>query len=163
MGRDTITGLVVLAASLVLLWATLGLERHPMVPVGPGFYPRIVLGITAGMALLLLVLDVLARRGDAAKRDRAMAAQGGQARPNYGLVLIAFGVFTVYVLALPHLGFRIATFAFLIAMQAVLEPPHGVRRWVIVLAVALAATGASYYAFERYLYVLLPRGLWTDF
>lgn len=163
MGRDSITGLAVLAASLVLLWATLDLERHPMVPVGPGFYPRIVLGITGAMALLLLVLDVLARRRDAAKRDQAMAAQGGQARPNYGLVLIAFGVFTVYVMALPYLGFRIATLAFLLVMPAVLEPPRGVRGWVIVLAVALLATGASYYAFERYLHVLLPRGLWTDF
>jgi hypothetical protein len=161
MGRDTITGLVVLAASLVLLWATLGLERHPMVPVGPGFYPRIVLGITAAMAFLLVVLDVLARRKAVPKADRP--APDGAARPNYGLVVAAFAVFTAYVLALPYLGFRIATFAFLVAMQAVLEPPHGVRRWVIVLAVALVATAASYYAFERYLHVLLPRGHWTDF
>jgi putative tricarboxylic transport membrane protein len=160
MGRDSITGLTVLAVSLALLWATLGLERHPMVPVGPGFYPRIVLGITAAMGFLLVVLDVLARRKVVAKDETAGA---GAARPNYGLVLIAFAVFTVYVLALPWLGFRVATFAFLIAMQAVLEPPRGVRRWVIVLAVTLVATAASYYAFERYLYVLLPRGLWTDF
>lgn len=161
MGRDTITGLVVLATSLVLFWATLGLERHPMVPVGPGFYPRIVLGITAGMALLLVVLDVLARRRSAPEAERP--ALGGAARPNYALVVAAFAVFTAYVLALPYLGFRIASFAFLVAMQAVLEPPHAVRRWVVVLAVALAATAASYYAFERYLHVLLPRGLWTDF
>lgn len=161
MGRDTITGLVVLAASLALLWATLGLERHPMVPVGPGFYPRIVLGITAGMALLLVVLDVLALRKALPRADRA--ALDGAARPDYGLVVAAFAVFTAYVLALPYLGFRIATFVFLVAMQAVLEPPRGVRRWVIVLAVALVATAASYYAFERYLHVLLPRGLWTGF
>lgn len=161
MGRDTITGLVVLAASLVLLWATLGLERHPMVPVGPGFYPRIVLGITAGMSLLLVVLDVLARR-KAAPKAEGIAVQGA-ARANYALVAAAFAVFTAYVLALPYLGFRIATFAFLVAMQAVLETPQGVRRWVIVLGVALVATAASYYAFERYLHVLLPRGLWTGF
>lgn len=160
MGRDSITGLAVFAVSLALLWATLGLERHPMVPVGPGFYPRIVLGITAGMALLLVAVDVFARGNAVAKRD---AAEAARERPNYGLVLIAFAVFAAYVLALPYLGFRIATVAFLVVMQAVLEPPHGVRRWVIVLAVALAATAASYYAFERYLHVLLPRGRWTEF
>jgi len=159
MGRDTITGLAVLAASLVLFWATLGLERHPMVPVGPGFYPRIVLGITALMALLLVVVDVLERRKAVAKAGEAE----GAARPDYGLVLAAFAVFAAYVIALPYLGFRIATLAFLIVMQAVLEPPRGVRRWAIVLAVALVATAASYYAFERYLHVLLPRGLWTGF
>jgi len=159
MGRDTLTGLVVLAASLVLFWATLGLERHPMVPVGPGFYPRIVLGITAAMGLLLVLLDVLGRRRAVA--TPAEPADARAARPNYALVIAAFAVFTAYVLALPYLGFRIATFAFLIVMQAVLETPRGARRWVVVLAVALVATAASYYAFERYLHVLLPRGLWT--
>ena len=161
MGRDTLTGLVVLAASLVLFWATLGLERHPMVPVGPGFYPRIVLGITAALGLLLVLLDVLGRRRAVAKP--AEPAGAGTVRPNYALVVAAFAVFTVYVLALPYVGFRIATLAFLVVMQVVLQPPRGVRRWVVVLAVALVATGASYYAFERYLHVLLPRGLWTGF
>jgi putative tricarboxylic transport membrane protein len=160
MGRDTVTGLVVLAASLAFLWATLGLERHPMVPVGPGFYPRIVLGITAAMALLLVVLDVFGRRRKAAKPD---APAGDAPRPNHGLVLAAFAVFAAYVLALPYLGFRIATFVFLVVMQLVLEPPRGARRWILVLAVASVATLAGYYAFERYLHVLLPRGRWTDF
>ncbi len=62
MGRDAITGLVVLATSLFLFWATLGLERHPLVPVGPEFYPRLVLGTTAFLALLLVVSDVIAHR-----------------------------------------------------------------------------------------------------
>lgn len=162
MGRDSITGLAVLAVSLVLFWATLGLERHPMVPVGPAFYPRIVLAITAGMGLLLLVLDVLGRRKGAAAPPKA-AAGAAPARPNYGLVAIAFGIFTAYVLLLPYVGFRIATFAFLVALQATLERPRGPRAWIIVLLVAIISTAACYYAFERYLHVLLPRGLWTDF
>ncbi|MGH6610318.1 MAG: hypothetical protein ACRECQ_08685, partial [Burkholderiaceae bacterium] len=58
MGRDAITGLVILAASLFLFWATLGLERHPLVPVGPEFYPQLVLGATALLALLLVISDV---------------------------------------------------------------------------------------------------------
>lgn len=156
MGRDAITGLAVLAASLALFWATLGLERHPMVPVGPGFYPRIVLGITAAMGLLLVIADVLARRKGGPAPARAADAR-------YGLVVAAFGVFAAYVVALPWLGFRIATFVFLIGMQVLLEPPQGARRWLLVIAVAFLATLAVYFAFERYLLVLLPRGRWTDF
>lgn len=155
MGRDAITGLAVVAASLALFWATLGLERHPMVPVGPGFYPRIILGVTAAMGLLLVVGDVVARRG----RRPAGRREGPGA--NYGLVVAAFAVFGAYVLAMPGLGFRIATFAFLVAMQALLETPKGVRRWAAVLVLALVATAAIYYVFERYLQVLLPRGAWT--
>jgi len=155
VGRDAITGLVVLAASLVLLGLTVGLERHPMLPVGPGFYPRIVLGVTAGAALLLLALDLVSRRG------RAPAARRSGPGANYALVAITYGIFTAYVLALPWLGFRVATFAFLVAMPVALEPPRDARRWVTVLVLAAVATAATYYAFERYLYVLLPRGTWT--
>ena len=156
MGRDTITGLAVIAASLVLFWATLGLERHPMVPIGPGFYPRIVLGITAAMALLLVALDLLRRRGPAVPRE------AGERR-NYALVAACFAIFAAYVLAMPYLGFRVSTFAFLLAMPVAMERPANRGRWIAVIAVAAIATMASYYVFERYLHVLLPRGGWTGF
>ena len=160
MGRDAITGLVVLAASLALFWATLGLERHPMVPVGPGFYPRIVLGVTAAMGLALLVAGMRARRkAPAAAAAKPDAGPG----PNLGLVAAAFAVFAAYVLALPWVGFRIATFAFLLALPVLLEPPRTAARWAIVAATAVVATTAAYFVFERYLHVLLPRGRWTDF
>ncbi len=156
MGRDAVTGLVVVAASLVLFWATLGLERHPLVPVGPDFYPRIVLGVTAFLGLCLVAVDVIAGR-------RRPAAAKPEKRPNYGLVAGTFAVFGAYVLALPFLGFRIATFLFLIAMQVTLERPKGAARWAMAIGLALVATAATYYAFERYLQVLLPRGRWTEF
>lgn len=160
MGRDAIAGLAVLAASLFLFWATLGLERHPMVPVGPGFYPRIVLGGTAFLALLVVVADVIARR----RAAPAIATPAPEARPNYALVATAFAIFAVYAVALPYLGFRLATLAFLIAMPSVLEPPRGSRRrWIVVLAVAIVGTIAIHLVFDRYLQVLLPRGRWTGF
>jgi len=156
IGRDGITGLVVLAASLFLFWATLGLERHPMVPVGPGFYPRIVLGITAALALCLVLVDFIAHRS-----GRAPAAEA-KAR-GYGQVVVAFAIFGAYVVALPYLGFRLATLAFLLVMQFALERPANARRWAVLVIVAVVATVACYYVFEAYLKVLLPRGRWTGF
>jgi Mn2+/Fe2+ NRAMP family transporter len=158
MGRDAITGLVVLATSLFLFWATFGLERHPLVPVGPEFYPRLVLGATAFLALLLVVSDVVAHR-------RAQVAPAAPtARANYTLVVIAFAIFAIYVIALPYLGFRVATFAFLVAMPLALQPARGVRRrWIVVFVIALVATIVIYLAFDSYLQVLLPRGRWTGF
>ena len=157
MGRDGYTGLAVMAVSLVLLWATLGLERNPMVPVGPAFYPRIVLGVTGLLALILLVTDVLAHRR---ARAPAAPAAGGV---NYALVVLAFAVFAAYVVALPYLGFRAATFAFLAAMPPLLERPRTARGWAGVLALAIAGTAVTYLVFESYLQVLLPRGRWTGF
>ena len=160
MGRDAVTGLVVLATSLFLFWATLGLQRHPLVPVGPEFYPQLVLGTTALLALLLVVSDVIVHR-----RARAAPARGvSSVRANYTLVVVAFAIFATYVIALPYLGFRVASFAFLVMMPLALEPPRGVRRrWIVVFAVALVATVVIYLAFESYLQVLLPRGRWTGF
>ena len=160
MGRDAVTGLVVLATSLFLFWATLGLERHPLVPVGPEFYPQLVLGVTAFLALLLVVSDVIANR-----RARVTPARSvSTARPNYKLVVSAFAIFALYVIALPYLGFRLASFAFLIAMPVTFEPPSAHRRrWLVVFLVALVATVLTYLIFNNYLHVLLPRGRWTGF
>ena len=152
LSKDGWTGLAVLAASLVLFALTLDLRPSPLVPIGPGFYPRIVLGITAVLALSLVVFDLL--EGSAPAVSQAL---------NYRLVLFVFVVFALYVGALPYLGFRIATAAFVAALQAVLDPPKGARRWVAVGVTALVTTLVCYVLFERYLQVLLPRGRWTDF
>jgi putative tricarboxylic transport membrane protein len=161
VGRDAVTGLVVLATSLFLFWATLGLQRHPLVPVGPEFYPRLVLGATAFLALLLVVSDVIAHRR---ARVTTATAVSPVTKANYALVVIAFAIFAIYVIALPYLGFRLATFAFLIALPLAFEPSRGARRrWIVVFIVALVATVLTYLIFNNYLHVLLPRGRWTGF
>ena len=153
IGRDGLAGLAAAAASLVLFWLTLGLERNPLVPIGPGFYPRIVLGITAVLGLALLASDLL-RKGRAVPQA---------ARLNYRLVALLFSVFALYVIALPLLGFRVATFLFVLGATFLLEPPRRAGLWVRGFVLAALTTVASYYVFEHYLAVLLPRGTWTGF
>jgi putative tricarboxylic transport membrane protein len=152
LSRDGWGGLAVLAASLFLFALTLGLKDNPLVPVGPGFYPRIVLGISAVFALALVISDLLQKHREKKKESL-----------NYLLVVQMFAVFGLYCGALPYLGFRIATLLYLAASNAILEPPRGVKGWARVAAVAIITTVIVYYAFERYLTVLLPRGRWTDF
>ena len=153
LSKDGWTGLAVLAASLVFFWLTLELRPNPLVPVGPGFYPRIVLGLTAFLSLALVVFDLADGKKSVSKSENL----------NYGLVLAVFVIFGLYVGVMPYVGFRIATFAFVAALQAALEPPRGARAWALVGVTALATAAASYFLFERYLQVLLPRGRWTDF
>jgi hypothetical protein len=150
LGRDGWAGLAVLTASLVLFGLTLGLKGNPMVPIGPGFYPRIVLGITAVLAAALVLFDLFS-----AKPAREAK------KANYGLVLAVFAIFGVYVGALPLVGFRISTLLFVAALQATIEPPKGARGWVVVAITAAVTTLLAYYLFERELSVLLPRGRWT--
>ncbi|MGH6886940.1 MAG: tripartite tricarboxylate transporter TctB family protein [Geminicoccales bacterium] len=153
IGRDGLAGLAACAASLVLFWLTLGLERNPLVPIGPGFYPRLVLGITAVLGAALLAFDLL--------RKHRAAAQA--ARLNYRLVALTFGAFAAYVILLPLLGFRVATFLFVLGSTFLLEPPRRAGLWVRGPVLAAVTTVATYYVFEQYLAVLLPRGTWTGF
>jgi hypothetical protein len=155
VSRDGYAGLAVLAASLVLFALTLDLKDNPMVPVGPGFYPRIVLGLTALLSLGLVVSDALGRK----RRPEEKPKQ----KLNYPLVAISFGVFALYCIALPALGFRIATFAYVVASSALLAPPRGPKGWAGTLILGFATALLTWLIFERYLSVLLPRGRWTDF
>lgn len=153
LSRQGWTGLATLVASLVLFWLTLELKPNPLVPIGPGFYPRIVLGLTAVLAAALVLFDWRRARGAAPAEERR----------NYPLVVTVFVVFGLYVGALPFLGFRVSTFLFVAALQATLDPPRSAKAWALVGLSALITTVASYVLFERYLQVLLPRGRWSGF
>ena len=152
LSKDGWGGLAVLAASLFLFALTLGLKDNPLVPIGPGYYPRIVLAVTAAFALALVVADVL----------HPKPATPGEPL-NYLLVIEMFAVFGLYCGALPYLGFRISTFLYIAATNALLDSPKNFRGWARVGLVALITTVVVYYVFERYLTVLLPRGRWTNF
>ena len=151
LSRDGVAGLICLGGSLWFLALTRGLPHPALVPVGPAFYPRILLTITALLSAALVVSDLVRRRG---------ASRPAPVR--YGLVLLTFAIFGVYVALLPSLGYRVATFLFVGGLQAALERPRGARWWR-VLAIALLTTVATYYVFEGYLSVLLPRGWLTGF
>lgn len=163
-GRNGIVGLVCLAISGWLLFLTQGLPPPIMVPIGAAFYPRLVLSFMALLSVLLIAMDWRARRGRRAVPVAAASEQPSAQRPNYGLVAATFVAFTLYVVLLPLLGFRIATVLFVAVLQVVLDGRrwHGAWRfWLRVVLVAVATTLICDVAFERYLSVLLPRGLWT--
>ncbi|HEU5175863.1 MAG TPA: tripartite tricarboxylate transporter TctB family protein, partial [Burkholderiales bacterium] len=106
----------------------------------------------AALAFALVVADFLAPK-----------VRSEPANLNYLLVMEMFALFGLYCGALPYLGFRISTFVYVAACNALLDRPKGWKGGARVLAVALITTVVVYYVFERYLTVLLPRGRWTNF
>jgi putative tricarboxylic transport membrane protein len=160
LGRDGIAGLIGLATSLFLLPFSFGLPKLPIVPIGPGFYPALVLVFMALASLVLVLQDLVAqRRAPATVSDEPAPVQP---KRNYGLVLASFVVVAIYIALLPLLGFRIATALFVAAFQLVLERPTTMRQWAIQLAIAVGTAAVTYLVFERYLSVILPRGSWTN-
>ena len=156
LGRDGISGLIGLVASLALLPFAFGLPKLPIVPIGPGFYPAIVLIFLAITCALLVVQDAIAQRTSAAPVKSAATP-----RPRYSLVVAAFAVAGAYVALLPLLGFRIATALFVGSFQLILDRPRTVSQILLLLVIAVGTAAVTYLVFEQYLSVLLPRGTWT--
>jgi putative tricarboxylic transport membrane protein len=156
LSRDSISGLICLVISLAMLVMTFALPPASMVPIGPAFYPRLVLLLTAILSVILIVTDVRAVRASAG----APAVQTGPA-PNYRLVLATFILFGLYIALMPKIGFRSSTFLFVMALQVTLEWPKTPARWLLTLVVAVGTAWACHFVFDSYLQVLLPRGTWS--
>ena len=159
LGRDGIAGLIGLAVSLGLLPHALGLPKLPIVPVGPGFYPTIVLIFMAVTSARSLLQDVLARSG---RRRRPMAERRRSAAarlwPRRGGIR---GGCRIHRAAAAH---RI-------------PPGYGAvrgrhSRWCwsgrrrrargrFWSPIAVGTSAVTYAVFNHYLLVLLPRGAWT--
>jgi putative tricarboxylic transport membrane protein len=152
--RDGFGGLACLAGSLVLLWTSREIPQPALVPIGPAFYPRIVLGVTAALSAAVVAADLWRRQP---------ASPLPPTRVSYRLVLLTFVVFALYVFVLPLLGYRVSTLLFVAGLQATLDPPRRARDWAVLGTVAVVSMLLTYYVFERYLNVLLPRGRLTGF
>jgi len=153
MGRDTAIGIGLLGLCALLYWQAGLVSVPPFIPIGPSFYPRVMLVFLAGLAVWLIVEDLIRKRGPAGGTKKGAAPPS-----NYGRVLWAFLVFLGYVAGLDILGFMTSTFLFVLGMSWAVGPrkPQEIPKLV---AVAAGTALACYLLFEKYLYVFLPRGL----
>lgn len=152
MRRDTGIGIGLLVFCALLYGQAGRVSAPPFVPIGPAFYPRVVLILLAGLALWLIAEDLL--RGRRAARKGAKPA--GPA-PNYRKVLLGFGLFLAYIAGLSLVGYPVATFLFVLALSWAIGP-RSVRELPKLVAIAAATVLATYLVFEKYLYVFLPQG-----
>jgi putative tricarboxylic transport membrane protein len=129
------------------------IPANPLVPIGPAFYPQLLLLVTFALSFVL-VLQALIARGE--KKARARFSQWLK---DYQRPLLCFGVFSLYVLLLPKLGFLFSTILFVAGLQWLLGQPRW-RRLPGSLLVGIGTAVITYWVFEKYLYVFLPRAAW---
>jgi len=153
MRRDTAIGIGLLALCGLLYWQAGLVSVPPFIPIGPSFYPRVMLIFLAGFAGWLIAEDLLKKRTSAGEAKKA----GGPA-PNYRRVLWGFLIFLGYVACLDLLGFVTSTFLFILGMSWAIGP-RKVGEIPKLFAVAAGTALVCYLLFEKYLYVFLPRGL----
>ena len=153
MRRDAGIGIGLLVFCALIYWQAGIVSAPPFVPIGPAFYPRVILILLAGLAVWLIAEDILRRRvpSPAVKKPAGTT-------PDYGRVVLAFFVFLGYVVALSLLGYVTSTFLFVIGLSWSIGP-RNMREMPKLFAVAVGTALVTYLVFEKYLYVFLPRGL----
>ncbi len=153
MSRDTGIGIGLFAFCGLLYWQTGLISVPPFVPIGPAFYPRVMLLFLAGLAVWLIAEDLVKKRKAAGEAQKRISPA-----PNYRRVLWGFLVFLGYVVGLDLIGFMTSTFLFILALSWAIGP-RKTQEIPKLLAVAAGTALMCYLLFEKYLYVFLPRGL----
>jgi len=134
-----------LAAALVLLVHARGLDDVAREgQLGPGFWPRLVLG---GLALACAGRAFTAWRGGPLDAGERESVRGG-------VLAAAVALIGAYVLAVPLIGFPLATAAFVAAFMGL----AGVRTVRGLAASAAGGTIALLYVFVKLVYLPLPKG-----
>lgn len=110
---------------------------------GPRFLP-----VSLGVIVAVLGAAVAVRPSP----DRPRSSTGRVERLRIAATVIGL---VLYAVVFERLGFLIASAAFM----ALLLLLYGERRWLVVLAVAVGAAGATYAVFAWWLGVPLPPGL----
>ena len=158
LGRDGVVGLIGLSISLLLLPQAFGLPRLPIVPIGPGFYPTLVLVFMALVSAILLLQDIVAQR-------RAGAAVADEARRRRGVPTIwwprpsrSSPPISCFCRCSDSASPRRRSSPF---SRRCWSGRRRSRQWAMLAAVAIGTSIVTYIVFERYLLVLLPRGAWT--
>ena len=145
---------VILAVSIFLFFDARGLPTSRWEVLGAGAFPQLVFGLLSLLSGLAIVGSL--RKLSLSGASGFAAAAAGWLRSRY-LVPVMAACFGAYLLAIPQVGFSVATFVFLLAAQLVLAP----RRWtsfLLALGIALLFSFGLNALFAEVFNVFLPRG-----
>ncbi len=148
---NMLTSLIIIAGSL-FFYSLAG--QLPVVKgyqqMGDSFWPRLILIILMGLAVILFLHSYLARKSQKGAKAVSKSKEG---RGDLALMMAAM---VVYVLVIPYLGFLISTFLALIVFSYLM----GDRKPLGMLSFSLGMTAAIYVVFGLIIYTALPRGVW---
>jgi putative tricarboxylic transport membrane protein len=145
---DRILGIALIVLAAFYYWLSFDIEiGFASDRIGPQAFPR-GLAVLLGIASLALVARSFGRGASAS----GPAATEGERLDRLYWTL---GLLLVYLIAMPRVGFLLATPPFLAAFTLL----YGYRRWVPLVATALGTTIALHLVFARLLGVRLPTGV----
>lgn len=146
--------IALLAVSIGLFFEARAIPTSRFEVLGAGAFPMLV---HASLSLLLIgsiVGSVRKLKSDAYARFMTDALLWAKTRR---LVIVLFACLAAYVLAMPVIGYPIATFLFLLALQVTLAPKTRTALGVAI-ALSLVFSFGLNWLFAEVFNVFLPRG-----
>jgi putative tricarboxylic transport membrane protein len=122
-------------------------------PIGSGTFPRLLLGVLAVLSAIVIIKELASLRQSPALPSGSVVAWCWQHRLAFGVL----GLFALYAVAVPMLGFRWATLPFVLACQVLLGARTR-RQLGIALIVALVMSLGLDLLFRHVFSISLPRG-----
>lgn len=149
---DVVLGLIFICVGAVAFSLAMGYRNMPGMPVGPGFFPRIVAGGMVLFGLVLVLQGWLARPVLAeGPSDDDPLARGGLDWTYAGLLL---GAIVATIFLMPVLGFLVTGFIFCVFIVRLSG-----GNWLSALIFSPVMTYLTYLAFHNGFRVPLPRGI----
>ena len=150
---DKISSLVWLIVSIAIILGSLaysfGSWSHP----GPAFLPLLCGIIMAALSSIVFFQGIIKERVKAKGKEESSFFTA-----RWGKLVAALGILFAYALLLESFGFLLMTFVFILFTLKVVEP----TKWRTAVIVSVLATAVSYFLFESWLKVPMPRSFWPD-
>jgi len=148
--ENIIFGIIGMALSLYVFWATSQFPKDKIMGIGPSFFPRILATGLFVFGFILIVLNLL-------KADQSAGKSFSIKDPGIQRSIIAFTATMVYVFAISFLGFVISTIIYLASLMYLMRFRKIIRVTIISVSVSIVV----YTIFNTLLNISLPKGFWS--
>ncbi len=143
---EVLFGCLMLVCGIVALAGSVQLGLGSLSQPGAGLFPFFA-GLMIVIAAPIVIVNPIVSGGSESefilKKDGFRTLAG------------VIAVFAGWILAMPALGYVVVTFAAVLALAKLL----GLEGWLKPLALSAVTSVATYFLFDRLLYLDLPRGL----
>lgn len=142
---DRVSGVSLVLLALGVIWEAQKLPLGTLHNPGPGYMPTLLAIVLGGLGVLIVAFG-----GDSVAFGSLEWGEGKHA-------LAILGVSALAALALERIGYRLTTLLIPVILLGVVER----KRLLVVAALSLGLSLASFYLFADLLKVPLPRGPWS--
>lgn len=159
---DLILGIILLLGSIFIFAISLRIPSSPYEPLGAAFLPKTLSGFIGLLSVILIVSSLYQGNKVDRKSEKVLSEQttkdSCQRRPLLAWAVV-ISIF-LYIFLMPFIGFRLATFIFMISLGTVIyrreKSSKPLTHYLTLLMIALTLSFGLHYLFTSVMFVNLP-------